>query len=131
MKNTLGWCVPGTTFEDGSKLEDWVKIYESGQWHWQYDTHELNFDVYQHDGQFWKLYRIRTVPFGGSEYTYEFGGVACRMSLVKYKFKTRSPHSSRLMVQDDQEWVRVYEVDSSIHTVIRTGRADQKYDGAQ
>ena len=49
-------------FEDGSRLRDWTRI-ESSPWHWQYDTHELAFDIYEHAGGYWKLYRTRSVAW--------------------------------------------------------------------
>lgn len=127
MTDTLGWHVRGESFQDGSKLQDWRKIHESGEWHWQYDTHDLSFDIYKHDGQYWKLYRARFVPDGGSDYAYDFGGQACRMALVRYRHRAKSPHSSRLMLAGDEEWVRTYEVDEAIHEVVRAGREDPKY----
>ena len=127
MRDTLQWTVRGKSFEDGSRLDDWNKIEESGEWHWQYDTHELTFAIYEHDGQYWKLYRARYVLDDDSDYTYDFGGQACRMALVEYKAQARSPHSARLMRVGDREWVRTYEVDETIHTVIKAGRADAKY----
>lgn len=127
MTDTLQWAIRGESFEDGSKLRDWTKIAESGEWHWQYDTHELTFDIYEHDGQYWKLYRARFVPDDASEYAYDYGGQACRMALVEYTAQTRSPHSSKLMRVGNQEWVRTYEVNEIIHTVIRASRADAKY----
>ncbi len=126
MKNTLRWTIPGKEFEDGSKIEDWRRI-ESGPWHWQYDSHELSFDIYEHDGHYWKLYRARFVPEGATEYAYDFGGQACRMALVEYRRRARSPHSSKLMEGGDREWVRTYEIDESSHNVVRSGRADPKY----
>jgi hypothetical protein len=59
MNDKLPWAVRGKTFVDGSALSDWVKVYQSRDWHWQYDSHELNFAIYQHDGQYWKLYQAR------------------------------------------------------------------------
>ncbi len=126
MKETLRWTIPGEEFEDGSKLEDWRRI-ESGPWHWQYDSHELTFDIYEHDGQYWKLYRARWVMPGGTEHEYRFGGQACRMALVDYKMRSRSPHSARLMHQGELEWVRTYEVVETLHRVIKAGRNDVKY----
>ncbi len=126
MKNTLRWTIPGEEFEDGSKIEDWRRI-ETSPWHWQYDSHELTFDIYEHDGHYWKLYRARFVPEGATEYAYDFGGQACRMALVEYKSRARSPHSSKLMEGGDREWVRTYEVDESFHNIVRTGRAYPKY----
>ena len=127
MTDTLQWAVRGERFTDGSRLADWVRIEESGVWHWQYDSHELTFDIYEHDGQYWKLYRARFVPEGASDYAYDFGGQACRMALVAYKARSRSPHSRRLMQPGEREWVRTYEVDETIHEVLRAGRADPKY----
>ena len=127
MSDTLGWAVRGESFEDGSRLADWVKIEDSGVWHWQYDTHELSFAIYSHDGQFWKLYRARFVPEGAADYAYDFGGQACRMALVEYRARGRSPHSSRLVQLGEREWVRTYEVDERIHKVLRAGAADPKY----
>lgn len=127
MTDTLGWVVHGERFEDGSHLRDWRRIAESGIWHWQYDTHELTFDIYAHDGQYWKLYRARAVPPCGTDYVYSFGGQACRVALVEYTSRARSPHSARLMRAGDREWVRTYEVDDEIHKVVEAGCADTKY----
>lgn len=127
MTNTLQWTIRGQKFEDGSKLRDWVKIEESGVWHWQYDTHELTFHIYEHGGQYWKLYLARWALEGKREYKYDFGGQACRMTLVAYKMPARSPHSSRLMQENDLEWVRTYEVDEAIHRVVKAGREDPNY----
>ncbi len=126
MTDTLQWQVHGEAFEDGSRLADWTKI-ETGPWHWQYDSHELSFGIYEHDGQYWKLYHARWVPQGGAEYDYGFGGQACRIVLVEYSSRARSPHSARLMQSGDLEWVRTYEVDEAIHRVIKAGRNDPKY----
>ncbi len=126
MADTLKWSIPGEAFEDGSKLEDWLRI-ESSPWHWQYDSHELTFDIYEHDGQYWKLYRARSVPPGSAEYEYGFGGQACHMTLVKYLSRARSPHSARLMQIGDLEWVRTYEVDDVFHSVVKAGQNDPKY----
>ena len=127
MRDTLAWTTPGESFEDGSKLADWVKIEESGVWHWQYDTHELTFDIYEHDGQYWKLYRARFAPAGASDHAYDYGGQACRMALVEYRRQAGSPHSARLMHEGAREWVRTYEVDERLHRVIKAGKADPKY----
>ena len=128
MTDTLQWRVRGVSFEDGSTLaEDWRKVHESGTWHWQYDTHELTFDIYEHDGQYWKLYRARFVPEGAEDYAYGFGGQACRMALVRYRRRAKSPHSNRLMAAGAEEWVRTYEVDEALHEVLRAGRADPTY----
>ena len=47
MSDTLKWRVRSELFEDGSQLSDWQKI-EQSAWQWQYDTHELAFDIYEH-----------------------------------------------------------------------------------
>lgn len=129
MTHTLKWAIPDKTFEDGSALTDWRKI-EQGPWHWQYDTHELSFSIYEHDGQYWKLYLARWVADGGTEYQYGHGGQACRMTLVSYKTRIRSPHSKRLMLEGDLEWVRTYEVDETIHDVVKQGQDDPAYGAA-
>ncbi len=118
MSDTLKWRLKVELFEDGSQLSDWQKI-EQSAWRWQYDTHELAFDIYEHDGDYWKLYRARWVPKGATEYAHDFGGQACRMVLVEYQKKARSPHSNRLMQPGDLEWVRTYEYDESIHRLIK------------
>ena len=51
MRDTLKWRLTGELFEDGSQLSDWQKI-EQSHWQWQYDTYELAFDIYEHDGEF-------------------------------------------------------------------------------
>ena len=128
MGDTLQWRIRGVSFEDGSILaKDWRKVHQSDDWHWQYDTHELSFDIYEHDGQYWKLYRARFVPDGGDSYAYGFGGQACRMALVRYRRRAKSPHSSRLMAAGDEEWIRTYEVDERMHEVLKAGRQDPKY----
>lgn len=127
MTDTLQWHVRGQRFEDGSKFADWIRVEQSGVWHWQYDTHELSFSIYEHDGQYWKLYRLRSVPEGAGDYVYGFGGQACRMAQVEYRLKARSPHSAKLFDAGDREWVRTYEVDESIHRVVTAGRNDPKY----
>lgn len=114
----LSWKITGSVFEDGSKLEDWDRI-DGGPWHWQYDDHELTFDIYEHCAHYWKLYRERRVLIGTTEYTYNYGGQACRMAQVRYKILSRSPHSGSLMEQGELEWVRVQEVDEEIHEVLR------------
>lgn len=121
MSDPLRWRVKGELFADGSRLSDWRKI-EQSDWHWQYDTHELAFDIYEHDGDYWKLYRARWVPGGSTEYVNDFGGQACRMMLVEYHTKARSPHSRRLMEPCDLEWVRTYEYDDSIHRIVKADR---------
>ena len=127
MPDTLGWAVRGESFEDGSRLADWDKIEDSGVWHWQYDTHALTFQIYEHDGQYWKLYRARFVPPGADHYAYDFGGQACRMALVEYTAQAGSPHTAMLIRPGEREWVRTYEVDERIHTVVKAGRRDAKY----
>lgn len=131
MRDTLQWNVRGESFEDGSRFTDWFKVDESGTWHWQYDDHELTFDIYAHDGQFWKLYRARFVRDGDDDYTYRFGGQACRMAHVAYTRRSRSPHSGRLMLPGDLEWVRTYEVDPAIHRVIRADGEDASIEVAR
>ena len=125
MRSTLRWTVPGEVFEDGSRLAEWIKI-ESHPWQWQYDAHELAFDIYEHDGQYWKLYRARWVPEGTTEYVYDYGGQACRMMLVEYTTKARSPHSKKPMQPGDLEWVRTYEYDGSIHRTVKGARQREK-----
>ena len=120
MKDKLGWTVPGEAFEDGSHLSDWTKI-ESSPWHWQYDTHELSFDIYEHAGGYWKLYRIRSVAPGATEYAIGFGGLACRVALVEYRRRVASPHSHSLKNVGELEWVRVEEVDPVLHCVVWRG----------
>ena len=127
MNDTLLWLVKGKTFTDGSQLSDWVKIYQSPDWHWQYDTHELTFAIYEHDGQYWKLYHARFVQDGNDKYSYGFGGQACRMVLVEYLSKTRSPHSSMLNKKGDEEWIRTYEYDPMIHKILKVGERNDKY----
>ncbi len=130
MGDTLKWRLKGELFEDGSQLSDWQKI-EQSDWQWQYDTHELAFDIYEHDDDYWKLYRARWVPKGATDYVHDFGGQACRMTLVEYQKKARSPHSHRLMQPCDLEWVRTYEVDSTMHRVVKSVRLDPKYSTAE
>ncbi|GJM15133.1 MAG: hypothetical protein DHS20C13_04600 [Thermodesulfobacteriota bacterium] len=117
-KTKLGWKIKGVMFQDGSKLEDWHKI-EGSSWHWQYDDHDLTFDIYEHKGEFWKLYRSRRVPMGTTNYDYSYGGLACRMAQVRYKALSRSPHSGVLKDESELEWVRVEEVDEEIHKVLK------------
>lgn len=83
-KTKLGWRIKGSVFEDGSRLVDWNKIEES-PWHWQYDDHELTFEIYESRGRYWKLYRARRVPPGANEYEYNYGGQACSVAKVSYK----------------------------------------------
>ncbi|MEM7795782.1 MAG: hypothetical protein AAF579_15185 [Cyanobacteria bacterium P01_C01_bin.118] len=130
MKNTLQWKISGQEFEDGSLVTDWKKI-ESNPWHLQIESqYEMTFDIYEHDGQFWKLYQARWVIEGTTEYLYRYGGQACRMTQVQYRQTVRSPHSGLLKQAGDLEWVRVYEVDERIHQVMQTGKIDLKYDNS-
>ena len=127
MNDTLPWAVKGKTFRDGSQLSDWVKIFQSPDWHWQYDTHELSFRIYEHDGQYWKLYHARFVEPGAHEYTYDYGGQACRMVLVENLSQARSRHSSMLKKKGEEEWIRTYEYDPKIHNVLKAGERNEKY----
>jgi len=127
MRDILLWRTRGKTFQDGSNLIDWRKI-EASPWQWQYDTHELAFDIYEYAGEYWKLYRIRFVPPNGIEYEYDFGGQACRMTQVEYISRARSPHSNRLMHEGDLEWVRTNEVDELIHTAVRPRQESLNFD---
>ena len=131
MKNTLRWRIPGQEFEDGSQVDDWHKI-ESSPWHLQFESnYEMTFDIYEHAGQYWKLYQARWVTEGSNEYVYRYGGQACRMTQVEYITRSRSPHSGLLKEVGDLEWVRVYEVEERIHYVVKTGQSDHKYDSEQ
>ena len=127
MNDKLPWTIKGETFIDGSQLSDWVEIYQSPDWHWQHDTHELSFAIYEHEGQYWKLYHARFVEPGEDEYSYDYGGQACRMVLVEYLCQARSPHSSMLEKQGDEEWVRTYEYNPKIHKVLKAGELNDKY----
>ncbi len=127
MTDTLGWLRRGEQFADGSSLADWQKVYQSETWHWQYDTHELTYAIYAHDGQFWKLYHSRFVAPGDTRYTNGYGGVACRVVEVRYLITTKSPHSSLLKAAGDLEWIRTYEFDPALHEVIRAGEQSAKY----
>ncbi len=122
MRNQLAWKIPGETFEDDSRIADWKKI-ASFPWQWQYDTHELAFDIYEHDGGYWKLYRARSAQPGADGYQTSFGGQACRMTLVEYRRRTGSPHSRLLKEPGELEWVRVEEVDLAIHRPIMGGES--------
>ncbi|WP_299959607.1 hypothetical protein [uncultured Roseobacter sp.] len=127
MADTLGWKIEGQTFRDGSRYADWEKVYQDDKWHWQYDTHEMTFAIYKYDGQYWKLYEARFVAPDATEYTHGFGGQACRMVEVEYTRKARSPHSTMLMDQGARQWIRTYEYDPEIMTVITTGEENEKY----
>ncbi len=87
MSDTLRWKIPGETFEDGTKLTDWKKI-ESSPWHWQYDTHELAFDIYEHAGQYWKLYHSRWCAWA----------YAVRLETLRPMTKLPEPNSKRHMM---------------------------------
>ncbi|UWQ32379.1 hypothetical protein K3555_17830 [Leisingera sp. M527] len=127
MTDTLGWKIEGHSFRDGSLLADWEKIYQDSTWHWQYDTHEMTFAIYKHDGQYWKLYHARFVQPGADEYSYGFGGQSCRMVEVEYTRRARSTHSHMLMEKGDRQWIRTYEYDPAIMTVITAGEENGKY----
>lgn len=127
MTDKLAWQEKGRTFVDGSRLVDWQMVYQSETWHWQYDTHELSYAIYAHDGQFWKLYHARYVEPGKLEYTQGFGGIACRVVEVRYTASAKSPHSALLKAPGDVEWIRTYEFDSGIHEVVRSGEQSEKY----
>ena len=127
MTDKLAWHEKGVSFVDGSRLEDWKKVFQSETWHWQYDTHELSFAIYAHDGQYWKLYQSRYVEPGKLEYTHGFGGIACRMVEVRYTATAKSPHSSKIKRVDDVEWIRTDEYDAGIHEVIRAGESSDRY----
>ncbi len=47
---------------------------------------------------------------------------------MEYTQKLRSPHSGLLKEAGELEWVRVYEVDKRIHSVVKVGKQDLKYD---
>lgn len=131
MKNTLPWRIPGQEFEDGSQLNDWHKI-ESSPWHLQFESnYEMTFDIYEHNGQYWKLYQARWVMEGSNEYVYRYGGQACRMAQVEYTTQSRSPHSGLRKEVGDLEWVRVYEVDERIHYVVKTGISNPRDESEQ
>lgn len=127
MHDKLPWTAKGWTFADGSRFLDWEKVYQSPDWHWQYDTHELTFGIYKHDGQYWKLYEARFVEPGASDYSYEYGGQACRMVLVEYLSRARSPHSAMLKHKGEEEWIRTYEYEPRIHKVLKAGERNDKY----
>ncbi len=50
---------------------------------------------------------------------------------MEYTQKLRSPHSGLLKEAGELEWVRVYEVDKRIHSVVKVGKQDPKYDAEQ
>lgn len=127
MSDTLGWRIEGQTFADGSHYTDWEKVYQDDTWHWQYDTHEMTFAIYKYDGQFWKLYEVRFVLPGDTSYSYGFGGQACRMVEIEYNQKARSPHSNMPMTQGTRQWIRTYEYNPEIMTVITEGETNEKY----
>ncbi len=119
MSEKLGWKTRGKQFEDGSSLDNWTKVEESGIWHWQYDTHELTFDIYEYNACYWKLYRVRYPSETRDGYQYDYGGQACQVALVAYLNCTASPHSNKVMQTGELEWIRVSEIDPAIHKVIR------------
>ena len=127
MRDTLGWLESGTRFRDGSTIDDWELIHQDDTWHWQYDTHEMTFGIYRHDGQYWKLYKVRFVTPGATQYSYAFGGQACRMVQVKYTCRARSTHSNTLMDEGQTQWIRTYEFDPNTMQVIRYGEENEKY----
>lgn len=68
MSNTLRWRIPNQQFEDGSKIADWKKN-DGNPWHLQIERdYEMTFDIYEHDGQIWKLYQGCWVIEGTTEY---------------------------------------------------------------
>jgi len=73
------------------------------------------------------LYLGRYVLPGTTEYTYDYGGIACRVLLVLYRIKSRSPHSATLKLQSDQEWIRINEYNPDIHKVLQAGQINSKY----
>lgn len=127
MNDKLPWAVKGQSFADGSRLSDWVQIYASPDWHWQYDTHEMTFAIYEHDDQYWKLYCGRFVEPGATDYTYDYGGVACRVVLVEYLQTGRSPHSAMLKRKGEEEWIRTNEFDPALHKLLRSSEHSDKY----
>jgi hypothetical protein len=127
MTDILGWKAEGVQFQDGSYLSDWEEIYTDDKWHWQYDTHELSFSIYKHEGQFWKLYKARFVKPNGEEYSYGYGGQACRMVEVQYKKTVRSPHSKMLAKAGSSEWIRTYEFNPQFMTPLTVGKNSDKY----
>ena len=50
---------------------------------------------------------------------------------MEYNQKSRSPHSGLLKEAGELEWVRVYEVGERIHSVVKVGKQDPKYDAEQ
>ncbi len=119
-RDKLPWLVPNEVFADGSEVSDWTMI-ESFPWTAQEHGYEMSFDIYEHDGQFWKLYRARWNAAGKTDYRYSYGGQACRMAEVRYTKESISPHSHGQKQEGDVEWIRVEEVDSAIHEVLRRG----------
>ena len=117
VKDKMTWRIKDQVFDDGSALADWTKI-EGSAWLPQEEGYELSFNIYQHDGAFWKLYIARWKLQGRSEYAYSYGGLACRMAQVKYKTNAVSPHSGMWKEAGELEWVRVEEVDPAKHEVL-------------
>ena len=116
-KTKLRWRIQDREFEDGSQLKQWKRI-EDTAWIPQPEGHELTFSIYEHDGRFWKLYRGRWRTNEGG-YAYSYGGQACQVAEVRYRRNAISPHSSVSKLAGEREWVRVEEVDPTIHDVIR------------
>ena len=46
------------------------------------------------------------------------------MALVRYRRRAKSPHSSLLVEEGAEAWVRIYEVDETIHEVLKAGCAE-------
>lgn len=126
MTDTLGWITEGGQFQDDSLLSDWEEIYTDDKWHWQYDTHELSYSIYKHDGQFWKLYNARFVKPGDDKYSYGYGGQACRMVEVQYTKDARSPHNTMLAKAGSREWIRTSEFDPKFMTAVTVGESWDK-----
>ena len=116
-KTKLRWRIQDREFEDGSQLKQWRRI-ENTTWIPQPDGYELTFSIYEHAGGFWKLYRARLRTHEGS-YANSYGGQACQVAEVRYRRDAISPHSSDSKLVGECEWVRVEEVDPTIHDVIR------------
>ncbi len=114
----MHWRIRGREFEDGSPLSSWIKI-EGSSWIPQIGGCELSFNIYKHDGHFWKLYVTRWKLDGRAESEYTYGGRACRVAQVKYRASAKSPHSGVEKARGELEWVRVEEVDPEIHAVVR------------
>lgn len=127
MSDTLAWIETGVRFRDGSLLDDWEEIYRDETWHWQYDTHALSYSIYKHDGQFWKLYRVRYARPGDKGYVYSYGGQACRMVQVEFTENAVSGHDNCVMGKGAQQWIRTYEFDSRVMKPLTVGEEGGKY----